>query len=533
MKTISRSKQCTRRSAKRQRRSAIKPAGISGKTGFSQISPPKQTAAASHLVTTTSEQIEASNDVKIVDAIVTDAGDQYLRFEQGNLDKWVKRIAFARGGSGSQEGITLLRKANIAIFSHPAEKDLLERVVLTTSFRQLNVIEKPGWTGGNYTLQNGSTFSPGDQEIPPIVCALTTGRIGRLGTPVSWRGQLASIFTGHPIGEMVLAAAFVPPVMEILGLTGNFGIDLNGPSGSGKSHLQYVAASVYGPSACSGANYRHTLNATINGIEQLLPYHNGALLVMDEMGLLPGKSHSDSNRALFELVMRLGHGDPKRRIGDPIGDGVSYRCVWLTSSNRTLDQLLEGRDSAEIDAATARVLTLKVPVRASGIFEYMPTGFTDLASVCSHIRGLVNQHHGTAIRRFLQKLVNERASNPDALIARIRAGMETLKSRIDLHGLAGHNVTKVEHLALIASVGLLAQRYRVLPRAFDPISSVLSCYGLMAATHQRPTTIIDRLATWLRGNAFYDLRIADLPVIDDLELQKNGAFVAHGVGKLT
>jgi hypothetical protein len=466
--------------------------------------------------------------IEILDGVIQ-GGEEYLLFGQGGLTKWVAGTKFA---FDDKAGLRELKAAGLREYGPKATRDLIERINKYIAFRSDPVIDQFGWTLPHFALQNGNAVSPSGIEPPPMVIPTYHGRMASHGSRIGWRRQVAGLFSGHPIGECMLSAAFAPQLIGLLGLNGNIGVGLAGRSSSGKTSLQLAAASAYGPASDSIGHYRYTLNATVNALDELMSVHRDSLFVLDEMGFMDTPVTQRSAQDLYNLILRLSAGDDRRRLGDEISSGVAHNMVYMTSANMCLAEALAPLPAANLEAAMVRLIMIPVPDRPSGIFESVPSGYASVPEALEALKTALLDHYGVAIPSYLSSLVQMHAIESAALIEGIRRRMEAFVASTSSGQSEGREVRVSRAFALIAAGGELAKHFRILPASFDPTASSRHCLDLVRAQPRLATdqqTIVERLVAWLRANSYHDMRSGNQHRLTDADMESHGAFVAHGV----
>lgn len=373
-------------------------------------------------------------------------------------------------------------------------KYAVERAQEVDEFPPMSLIARPGATAGHFALVAGDVFSPKSSDPAVVLFDTQPKKCGQKGKLKFWKAGVAGLVTGQSILTFTLMIPFAGPLLKMSRMHENFGFELCGAGGTGKSSAQHLAASVLGGALePAGANYWITANTTVNGFEKLYAEHADLAIIIDEMSdFCNGETEKVRAAKTRELVFRLRSGTTKNRFDSRTEEPT--RFVYLTSTNVSLGNLLSDLDSATSAAAKDRLLTIPIdPARRHGIFDKLPEGCVNGSEAISRLQALVLDHHGLAIRRFLNRLVRERARGEEALKQEIDAGLHRFRDAVGVDANDGSEARVADAFGLIYVAGVLAVRYGGLPKSIDPLKAAIEVYRLNRASAGRLPTNFERL----------------------------------------
>ena len=409
----------------------------------------------------------------------------------------------------------------------------LRQVESLSNWSQADIADRVGWQNGAYVLGDGTILGGEGKSLR--VSFKPELQWSHSGTVAAWREQIAEAVSGQPLPMFVIMLAFAPPLLSLLHEGENFGFELVGPSGKGKTTLQRLASSVWGSGGAIGTQkWWRTWSTTLNAIEDTMRSHNDALLVLDEAQLLNGgRPASSTPSTKVATVFQLAQGHPKARLGEP--QAVSYRLAYLSSSNTPLIDLTRttSRDLAE--ATGARLISIPVPSDGFGAFASVPEGFESASDYAQRLGTRAGQYYGSAIRAFLAALVRARAADEAALKAKLQRSITTFVEATGVDRNDGAAMRVVNAFAAVYAAGRLARSYGVLPKAWRSLrAALLPCYqrslALRAGLEAR---VADRVQAYITNHRtdLLNLDEAKPPRLSVAELSVHPGFLRTRRGR--
>ena len=382
--------------------------------------------------------------------------------------------------SGQSAGFAKLCDGGIVVVTEAAE--VRKAVGSLKRFRRMPIVTRPGWFEDGFALMNGRILVPESSPRPLAAFQKIDGMLGQAGTLEGWKEKVAAPLAGHMLPSFCMMIMFAPALLALIDRGDNFGFELVGAPGCGKTTLQQIVASAAGPAiGPNETRYWRTLNATNNAIETLLPIYNYMPLVLDEAGLMPGSDKSDSRAAnIRDLSFRMSSGYGKHRHGEKLPEKSSL--VYLISTNLSTSSLVESTYAAESGAIVDRLMTLPLLAdRPFKFFDHLPPSFATTKMLVDSLLQGVGEHYGHAVPAFLQFLVDQRHKSPERLAATIKRDMAELIDAAGTNGNDGSQVRVVEAMALVYSAGRFARRAGVLPPSFPCKKATLAALELHRA----------------------------------------------------
>lgn len=315
--------------------------------------------------------------------------------------------------------------------------------LIKTSARARGV-EKTGW----HQLGDGFVFVLPDQtigesnEVVRLQTAISSRAYTLAGTFDGWRTEVAALCAGNSRCILSLCTGFASMLLEFSGLESG-GLNLMGPSSTGKSTGLAAAASIFG-----GPNYASRWRATTNGLESLAASHNDTLLILDEMGQVDPK-------VVGEIAYMLANGQGKQRSSrtGSAKTRQSWRLLFLSSGELGLAQhMADGGKKAQAGQEVRLVDVVADAGKGLGLFDTLH-GYPAGADLSKSIQAGAARHHGHAVLAFAKALV----ASADRLSDYIKHEMALFVKTCLPEGKIEGQVHRVcERFALIAVAGELA-----------------------------------------------------------------------------
>lgn len=384
-----------------------------------------------------------------------------------------------------------LRDHNLHLFGDDM-KDCVEAARKTWRFPPMPLITQSGWTGLYYGAPWGEAFSPAASEPATVVYDGDPGRYSSNGNK-TWLREVARLAKDQPIITFVLMIAFVGPLLRLSRISFNPGFEITGPSRVGKTSLQQLLASIVGQAAApDGKNAWLPANITTSALEALLPNHNDFVMIIEEMSLFYADA-SEKTRGikLRDLVFKLASGTGKSRYQSV--EQPQARFAYLTSSNATLSGLLGSTECRTSAAAGNRLLTIPISAEPFGIFDCLPDGAESSEAAVRAITNLVEDHYGKPIRRFIPRLVQERARSENKLKRKIARHMDHFRAAVGVDENVGPEASIADVFGLAYAAGRLAKEYGALPKSLKCLSAAVKVYRMNRELGGLPPSHVERL----------------------------------------
>lgn len=463
--------------------------------------------------------------VKVKGATASD-GTPYISVSASTKKVWLPRDAFTGQGT---DALARLKSAGMPLLK--AEwSQVLHLVGNLKVYPPKPLIDRPGWNGPHFALADGTVFSPTKGHKPVVLFRKNLQKCAHAGTIAGWRATTAML-ENQPLASFILMAAFSAPLLALTDRVINQGFEIAGPKGAGKSTLQRLCAAVCGPADDTiGRNYWITANATMNGLEQTMAEHNDMPMIIEETNLFAAGDSDKARAAKFnELVFKLSDGTGKRRHGD--GDKQRNRFTFVTSTNEALSELLASNRSAVSDAASDRLLTIPInPDRPYKIFDTLPAQWQSSGDMARDINAGIRAHYGVGIRRFLRRLVRNRAADPEWLARGLKKYIDQFREIVGVDPNDGSAIRVADAFGLVYAVGILAIRFGALSKRLDPLRAALTCYYLNRESQAAPPSCYDMLMSMRNQPEVLRICHGKRPKVSDAQIEAAPAIVWTGRG---
>lgn len=351
-----------------------------------------------------------------VKGLLSISGEKWLRVSDRS------NVGFVRLSdcTSQRDALRKLMAQGVSLTSRGKADRLFQEIDEITNYASAPLVDHSGWNGGHFVLPDGSCFSPEEAETPVIVIDAEKGKCTTAGTLKGWKNTVARPLEGQAVPMLAIMIALMPPLLRLSSRADNFGFELVGPPGTGKTTAQLIAASVFGGvGRGDGACYWITFNATVNALEAQMAVHSDLPMIIEEANLfLAGETPSKRAAAFKAIAFKIGGGKSKERFGAP--PERSHRVSYLSSSNESLASLI-GQDSDVAMATGDRLVTLDIRSNGKlGVFTSRPEAWSSTSEFAAAVVNGAAANHGWPGRRFLKRLVRARAADEDGLRLRIQ-----------------------------------------------------------------------------------------------------------------
>lgn len=450
-------------------------------------------------------------------------GNRFVKISAGISDCYIEWKRF--GGNKTKIREDLAESGIVVV--HDADWRRVVDKVAKVRFPKRRLLEQPGWSGGHFSLPDGTVFGPGPKVR--VLFSVSSDCVKRKGSLDGWKINVADLLVGQHLLSFLTMAAFASPILALTNRTQNIGFELVGKGGSGKSTAQYVMASVFGSALnLDGTDFWISFNKTIAAIDALAPSYNHLPMIFDEANLIAGGGTSKERGEFRALVFKLAEGATKVTAHNPVQR--TFRTVWMTSANEPLSSLIADGDASTNAAAGDRLITLAMNDSAPyGTFTRIPDGTTPF-ELAGTIRQGIKDNYGTAGPAFLKALVSARVVNETALRARIKRDVDKFKNAVGTDPNDGSASRVAEAFGIVYASGMLAKAYGVLPRGFRCLAAAKTAYKMNRPISEE-AILTGQLAQLLKTPGLKNLSKGKrLLRMSDSTLHSTAVFVNTGKG---
>ncbi|MCW1383926.1 DUF927 domain-containing protein [Novosphingobium sp. KCTC 2891] len=416
----------------------------------------------------------------------------------------------------SQHGVVIIPKA--------AKDSFMEQVGELEEFSPRVIFSRPGWHQGQFATVSGKVYAPSKTtkgligfETNPIKCA-------RKGTHSAWLQLVAGPLAGHHIPVFAIMACFAAPMLSVVGRADNFGFELSGAGGKGKSTTQRLMASVVGPAMEKNQGYITTFNMTHVALDEAMRSHSDMPFIIDEANLFGlGTGGRADDRAMRDFSFQMGSGVTKGKFGRVNQEG--YRFIFVTSANEPFHELLGRAHRDTANAASDRLISISIPEEDSGVFGPLPSGYQSYRAFTLALETAMVAQYGTAMPKFLRALVRSRHKNEAKFVGALNRRIATFKQHVGVNENNGSDVRVAEAFGLVYAAGEYARHTGVLPKEYDCLAAASHCYSNYRGTVPVRQSLPDRLKAIIERPETRAVDRAALPTLSDEELEAIGAFI--------
>lgn len=267
-----------------------------------------------------------------------------------------------------------------------------------------------------------------------------------------WQEQIGLLCKGNSLLVLVTAMALAGPLLRPCDCEG-IGLNIFGPSSSGKTTAALVAGSVCGGGGRNG--YVRSWRSTDNALEAIAAMHNDGLLILDEISQAPSKT-------VGHTVYMLFNGEAKSRMtaDASLRKTAQWKLNLLSTGELTVpDKIREGGYAKPMAGQEVRVIDLPVDAgRGDSLYETMH-GYSDGAQLSNALVDRAKQFYGIPLRTFLECLCKDK----DTYVERIVQGLDVFVAEHCPSGASGQVQRVCRKFGLLATTGELAIEFGVLP----------------------------------------------------------------------
>jgi len=390
--------------------------------------------------------IKISNPLRVT-AITCDADGgnfgRLLEWEDtaGQPRKWAMPMEMLSGSGEELRRVLLVNGLSYISTTGEARARLMEYISLCKPERKVTCVNKTGWHGSVYVLQD-EVIGEGAEGVI-LQTASVQGKDFRVAGDVqAWQEMIGRYCTGNSRVAFAVSLAFAAPLLRLVGMDGG-GYHLKGESTDGKTTTMKAATSV-----CGGPDYWHTWRSTGNALEGTASRRNDAAMMLDEIREVDGREAGN-------IAYMLANGQGKGRAGT---DGElrarkQWRLLFFSTGELSLTE--HAARAGERTFAGMEVRMLQIPSDSGkyGVFEELH-GFANGKALSEHFEQATATCYGAPFRAWLKALTTDLTEMTAQAKALMKEYTQALMPRD-----AGNQVGRaVNRFALIAMAGEMATR---------------------------------------------------------------------------
>ncbi|MGF7480577.1 DUF927 domain-containing protein [Providencia sp. SP181] len=343
--------------------------------------------------------IKISSPIKVT-AITCDAdGSNYGRLLEwddtyGNCRKWAMPMEMLSGSGEELRRVLLVNGLSYINISGQARAHLMEYISLCRPEKKVTCVNKTGWHGNVYVLQDEVVGTGADSVI--LQTSSVQGKDFRVaGTSDEWREHIGKYCVGNARLAFSVSLAFASSLLKLVGVGGG-GYHLKGESTDGKTTTMKVAASV-----CGGTDYWYTWRATGNALEGTACRRNDATLMLDEIREVDGREAGN-----IAYMLANGQGKARAKTDGSVRETNRWNLLFLSTGELSLVE--HAANAGERTYAGVEVRMIQIPSDSGkhGVFEDLHQ-FASGKALAEYLEHAVTKYHGTPFRDWLKYLTND------------------------------------------------------------------------------------------------------------------------------
>ncbi len=350
------------------------------------------------------------------------------------------------------------RFSEAGLYINPAKPTAFKQYIAAASKRQTKCLRralKTGWFGEGHTnfVLPTEIIGPADdiifqpKEQPSLLKA-----VKQSGSLQDWKDKIGSQLQGNHYMTSFLGLALSSLLLDVAKME-NRGFNLGGSSGSGKTTVVQVAATLFGDGTQPGQGVDHIYmqqwNSTANSMELLTSQYNDLPMIIDELGMLDDKDFG-------KTIYRMCSGSIKNRLtpSAKLKEGRTWRNIILMSAEIPIADKVSEDGKPPKAGQLVRFVDIAVTKEKMVMALH---GFTDAKSFIEALKINCGKYYGTAGPEFTRRFAADDAIDIPAL--RKTAEDELVEAN---PGISSEHRRVFRHFALAVVALHLAYKYDVL-----------------------------------------------------------------------
>ena len=353
--------------------------------------------------------------------------------------KWAMPMEMLSGSGEELRRVLLVNGLSYISTTGEARARLMEYISLCKPERKVTCVNKTGWHGSVYVLQDDVIGEGAEGVI--LQTSSVQGRDFRVsGTLDEWREEVSRYCVGNSRVAFAVSLAFAAPLLRLVGMDGG-GYHLKGESTDGKTTTMKVATSV-----CGAPDFWHTWRSTGNALEGTASRRNDAAMMLDEIREVDGREAGN-----IAYMLANGQGKGRASTDGEVRARKQWRLLFFSTGELSLTE--HAARAGERTFAGMEVRMIQIPSDSGkfGVFEELH-GFESGKALAEHLEQVSAMYYGSPFRAWLTALT---ASLTD-MTAKAKGMMKQFTQELSPEK-AGNQVGRaVNRFALIAMAGELA-----------------------------------------------------------------------------
>ena len=327
---------------------------------------------------------------------VIDDGKSYLDLAFPTVDgkRGTYRISSSQQDKPG-EVLSALRDQGAALPIKAEAIPLIADALAETPRTVLRATKRLGWVSASYVQPHWTEPSNGPRYMRPAPRPADA----KSGTLLGWREGLREPCCHSDILSFVIGVAFAGPVMHLVGEDEGAIFNVCGASTSGKSLAGRACQSV---SMKAAKNALATFDVTDRRFDELCEMRCDSALVLDEEGRAGCTKVGETKKQRFSFALTSGRSAERSAAVQATLPDLQWRCLGVTSSERSLDAT-----RLRTDGEKARAHDIPVQRHGFGIFKPSVETVEKATELAAKIEAALEGNYAVALRPFIKFLVRD------------------------------------------------------------------------------------------------------------------------------
>ncbi len=415
----------------------------------------------------------------------------------GQRHEWAMPMTVLAGSGQELREVLLENGLHFISVNGAARGYLMEYISTCRPVRKVTCVDKTGWHGGAYVLQDDVIGSDAGSVI--LQSASSSRNDFRVsGSGAEWKEHIGRYCAGNSRLVFCVSLAFAAPLLGMLGMGGG-GYHLKGESTDGKTTTMKAAASV-----CGGHDYWKTWRATGNALEGIALRRNDAVLMLDEISEVDGR---EASRIAY--MLGNGQGKARGRVDGSVRDPVTWSLLYLSTGEVSImEHAADAGEKRTSAGVGVRMVQIPSNTGKHGAFEELH-GFENGKAFAEYLEQASRQYHGAPFREWIKWLTGDLLG----ITGRAKSMKKEYERTLMPDG-SGNQVGRiVDRFALLAVAGELATEAGLTGwKPGEAYNAARACLGAWLkdrghAANQEDMDALERVRRFITANQY--TRFAD------------------------
>jgi len=416
----------------------------------------------------------------------------YWRDNDGHDHQWACPAELLQATDQSEFRKILAGGGLVISTNQKARKLLCDYVLTHKTDMKARCVDKIGWHGGKYVLNNRVIGTTQDKEILVYQGNESTD-FSTKGTLEDWQGNIAALAVGNSRITFAISCAFAGVLVELAGESGG-GFQFTGETSKGKtSALIDPAASVWGHPKHFAKKWR----ATVNGLEAVCLARNHNITILDDLGEI---NPAEAGQAAYMIAngqarLRMNKDTSARRV-------ATWATMLLSSGEIDLSRHIESAGKQAKGGQVARLPSIPADTGSGHYAIENLHGSANGREFSGKIKGFAYQYYGAAGIAFLDAVAGDYENIAGGIKNGLRSIIKTFKLP-EKHAPEAGRIA--ERFALVAYAGELATRYKITGWAKgDATNAAKACFDAWfeqygGAVGHEETALLNQVSAYLEA----------------------------------